>query len=335
MSDSNGHAITLLRAGFPYVKTLGMRRVTWYPTDIAVGSDGHVYTLARFDVGGAIRVVNWEDDDLGGLGGGWTWPAGIALDADERIYVSDEATHKIHVISKEDEKLAAWGTPGSAPGELNGPSHMAFDADQHLWIADTHNHRIQQFTKEGEHLRTIGGFGSGPGEFNMPWGIAVDGEGCLYVGDWRNDRVQKLDADGSFVMSIGTSGSGDGELRRPAGVAVDADGDIYVADRDNNRVQLFDRNGRFVEQFAGDATLSKMGRTYILANQKVLRLRDMANLEPSKRFRGPTAIRFDAEGHMFVADYACHRVQVYKKDVVHLTERDIMPQPRAPMLSTV
>ena len=25
----------LLRAGFPYEKTLGMRRITWYPIDIA------------------------------------------------------------------------------------------------------------------------------------------------------------------------------------------------------------------------------------------------------------------------------------------------------------
>lgn len=335
MSDSNGHAVALLRAGFPYVKTVGMRRVTWYPIDIALGGEGRIYTLGRHEVGGAIRLINWDDEDLGGLGGGWTWPAGMALDADERIYVSDEATHKISVLNRQDEKLATWGTPGSAPGELNGPSHMAFDADQHLWIADTKNHRIQQFTKDGEHLRTVGAFGSGPGEFNMPWGIAVDAEGCLYVGDWRNDRVQKLDAGGRFVMSIGHSGSGDGEFNRPAGVAVDSDGDIYVADRGNNRVQLFDHTGRFVEQFLGDATLSKMGRTYILANQKVLRLREMANLEPSKRFRGPTAIRLDAEGHMYVADYASHRVQIYKKDAERLTERDIMPEPRAPMLSTV
>ncbi|MEX2228517.1 MAG: NHL repeat-containing protein [Dehalococcoidia bacterium] len=334
-AGSNGSTVALLRAGFPYVKTLGMRRVTWYPTDIALGAEGRIYTLARMEVGGAIRVINWDDDDLGGLGGGWTWPAGIALDAEERIYVSDEATHRISVLNRENETLATWGTPGSAPGELNGPSHMAFDADEHLWIADTLNHRIQQFTKEGEYRRSIGGFGSGPGEFDMPWGVAVDGDGCIYVGDWRNDRVQKFDQDGRFVMAIGHSGSGDGELNRPAGVAVDGDGDIYVADRDNNRVQLFDRTGRYVEQFAGDATLSKMGRTYILANQKVLRLRDMANLEPSKRFRGPSAVRLDAEGHMYVADYACHRVQVYKKDVVRLTERDIMPQPRAPMLSTV
>jgi DNA-binding beta-propeller fold protein YncE len=317
------------------VKTLGMRRVTFYPTDFALGEEGRIYTLSRFEVGGVIRVINWEDEDLGALGGGWTWPAGIARDPDGRLYVSDEATHRITVLTRDNETVATWGTPGSAPGELNGPSHMAFDANGHLWVVDTRNHRLQQFTWDGEYRRSIGGFGSGPGEFNMPWGIAIDGEGYLYVGDWRNDRVQKLDAEGRPVMAIGRSGSGDGELNRPAGVAVDGDGDIYVADRGNNRVQLFDRTGRYVEQFIGDATLSTMARTYVLANQKVLRLRDMANLEPSKRFRGPSAIRLDAEGHMYVADFASHRVQVYRKDVERLSERDIMPAPRAPMLSTV
>ena len=63
----------LLRAGFPYEKTLGMRRITWYPIDIEVGPNNEVYCLGRFDVGGSIRTVSWDDKDLGGIGGGWTW----------------------------------------------------------------------------------------------------------------------------------------------------------------------------------------------------------------------------------------------------------------------
>jgi len=72
-------------------------------------------------------------------------------------------------------------------------------------------------------------------------------------------------------MKFGSRGSGDGEFAGPAGLCVDAHGDIYVADRENNRVQLFDRTGRYVEKFLGDATLSKSGRRYIIANPKVLR----------------------------------------------------------------
>ena len=35
----------LLRAGYPYLKSLGMRRVTNFPIDIAFGADEKLYVL--------------------------------------------------------------------------------------------------------------------------------------------------------------------------------------------------------------------------------------------------------------------------------------------------
>ena len=37
----------LLRAGYPYLKTLGMRRITNFPTDIAFGEDTAYIFAAR------------------------------------------------------------------------------------------------------------------------------------------------------------------------------------------------------------------------------------------------------------------------------------------------
>ena len=46
----------LLRAGFPYFTTLGMRRVTTSCMDIAIGGEGRLYVLCRDDgQGGPIR----------------------------------------------------------------------------------------------------------------------------------------------------------------------------------------------------------------------------------------------------------------------------------------
>jgi DNA-binding beta-propeller fold protein YncE len=336
--SENGHAPEhelLLRAGFPYVKTLGMRRLTWYPVDIALGDEGRVYSLARFDAAGAIRSISLDDEDLGAVGPGWVWPACIIRDAEEHLYVSDEATHQITVMTHQGEVLARWGDHGSEPGQLDRPSHMAFDAEERLWISDTMNHRVQLFSKEGEHLGGFGSQGSAPGELDTPWGIALDADGNVYVSDWRNDRIQKFTAEGELLTAFGWSGSGDGGLNRPAGIAIDQHGDIYVADRGNNRVVLFDRNGRYVEQFLGDATLSRMGRDYVLANPKVLRLRDMTTLEQQKRFRAPASVRVDGEGTLYVADYGCHRIQVYRKEAYPLTAAEVMPYPRSPSLSTV
>ncbi len=328
----------LLRAGFPYVKTLGMRRITDAPVDVAVGDDDNVYVLGRLPGATPIRKLTWDDEFLGPVGApeaAFQWPVSLAIDADDNLYVSDEATHRITVVTTNSEFVGAWGEQGDREGQLNGPSGIAFDPEGHLWVSDTLNHRVQRFTRDGESLATLGRFGSGEGEFNMPWGVAVDGLGDVYVVDWRNDRVQKLDSEGRFIYQFGGSGNGQGEFNRPAGITVDGDGDVYVADLGNHRVQMFDREGRYLQQFTGDGTLSRSARQYILANAKVLRLRYMANLEPEKLLLGPTSLTVDRQGRMVIIDGGHSRVQVYQKDAIRLEEHQIAPQPRVATLDTV
>lgn len=331
----------LLRAGYPYYTTLGMRRVTTFCMDVAIGDERRLYVLCRDDgQGGLIRRTNWDDEDLGTIGkagsgdGEFQWPVQLLRDGGENLYVSDEGLHRISTFGRDGTFLGKWGEHGSAPGQLNRPSGIAFDADENLYVVDTMNHRVQKFTKDGRFISTFGEQGSGPGQLDLPWGITIDQFGDIYVGDWHNDRVQKFSPDGEPLLQFGRSGSGDGELNRPAGVAVDAHGDIYVADRGNHRVCLFDKTGRYVEQFLGDATLSKSGRTYILANPKVLRGREMTTLEPQKRLRGAASVRIDGD-LMYIPDFGCHRIQVYKKEAYPLTEADIWPEQNHPFLYNV
>lgn len=337
-----GRPYGLLRAGFPYLKTIGMRRVTNFPLDLAIGADDTLYVLCRSAGSAQIARVTIEDDiNLGPIGGYGTddgkfqLPAAIVFDRDENLFVSDEGLHQITVLSKEGEFLTKWGQCGDGEGQLNRPSGIAFDPDGNLYVADTMNHRIQKFTHDGGFLLAWGGHGQGEGELDLPWGIAVDELGQVYVADWRNDRVQKFTSDGQFVFTLGRSGSGDGEFNRPSGIAVDLDGDIYVADTMNDRVQLFDAEGRYVEKFIGDASLSRSGREYMLTNARPNRLREMANLEPQKRLRGPRSVRVDASGRMFVPDFWSYRVQIYQKDVVRLQPDQIVPPLRSPSLMTV
>lgn len=332
-------AHALLRAGFPYVKTLGMRRVTSNPVDLAIGRNGQLYVLCRGALTTDIRRLTWDDEDGGVISGPGTaegrllWPGALLLDDNETLFVSDEGCQRISMFSTDGTYKGKWGEYGTGPGQFNRPSGLAFDPQGHLYVADTMNHRIQQYTRDGKFLRQWGTFGRGAGEFNMPWGLVVDDEGAVYVADWRNDRIQKFRHDGTFVMQFGTSGSGDGQFNRPTGVAVDPHGDIYVADWGNDRVQLFNADGRYLDKFLGDATLSRMARAYVLANPKPLRLREMAHLEPQKRFHGPVSVRVDSAMRMYVADCGPHRIQIYQKDAMVLQPEQIMAEPRAPSLS--
>ena len=325
----------LLRSGFPYYMTLGQRRVTSNPVDIGFGKED-IYVLTRGGLGTEVRVINWEDENLGTRGTGqFTWPAGMLVDEDENLYVSDEAKHSVTVLSKDGDVLDTWGEHGSGDGQLNRPSSMSFDGDGNVLLSDTMNHRVHRFTRDGKHLQTIGaGQGSGAGELNMPWGVTADDQGDVYVADWRNDRVQKFSADGEFLMEFGSSGDGRGEFNRPASVAVDGHGDIYVSDWLNDRVQLFNSDGRYVDQFVGDANLSRSGRQYILANPVTLRLRDMADLEPMRRLSAPGTLRVDSEYRLYICDFGQHRIQVYQKEAYELSESQIAPPMRNPILFT-
>src|SRR2546429_9720239 len=64
-----GKAYALLRAGFPYVKTLGMRRMTSNPIDLALGGEGRLYILCRGALATEIRRYNWDGGGRGTLGG--------------------------------------------------------------------------------------------------------------------------------------------------------------------------------------------------------------------------------------------------------------------------
>ena len=62
-------AHALLRAGFPYLKTLGMRRVTSNPVDLALGKEGRIYVLSRSELATEIRRLTWDDENMGTIGG--------------------------------------------------------------------------------------------------------------------------------------------------------------------------------------------------------------------------------------------------------------------------
>jgi DNA-binding beta-propeller fold protein YncE len=335
-----GAAYALLRAGYPYVRTLGMRRITSNPVMVAVGAEGRLYVLCRGDISTDIRRTSIEDEDLGTISGAGTadgkfiWPTALVLDGDGNLVFCDEALHRISTITTEGQFVSKWGEQGDGDGQLNRPSGMALDGEGNVYIADTLNHRIQKFTRDGRFLLKWGAHGSGEGEFNMPWGVTVDEQGDVYVADWRNDRVQKFTGEGRFLFSFGGTGSEYGQFNRPSGVTVDKDGDIYVADPGNNRIQLFNPDGRYVEQFIGDATLSRCARDYLLPNAKPLRLREMAWLEPQKRFKSPVSCTVDADGRLYVPDYGCHRVQIYQKEAYRLEPDQIIPPLRSPTLMT-
>ena len=244
------------------------------------------------------------------------WPAGIAVDSQERVYVTDEWLNRISVFDGDGNFLQSWGDSGSGDGQLDGPSGIVIDPQDNVYIVDTHNHRVQRFTKDGAPLASWGGYGSGEGQLDSPWGIALDPQGNVYVADHNNHRVQKFTPEGGFLAFFGSRGTGRGELGRPSSVAVDSDGDVYVCDWSNDRVQVFGADGRFIISLRGDAhELSHWAKMTVAANpDAVRRRREVKDPQVEWRFSEPTDLVFDkVNQRLVVADTQRMRLQIYNK----------------------
>ena len=245
------------------------------------------------------------------------WPTGIALDNQERVFVSDEWLNRVSIFDPEGKFISMWESSGTGDGQFNGAASIAFDAEDNLFIVDSRNHRIQKVNKEtGAFLGKFGSFGTGDGQLNAPWGIALDNEGYVYVADHKNDRVQKFSPEGDFIAKFGSSGDGRGELTRPSDVAVDPDGDVYVCDWGNHRIQVFGPDGKFVTSFYGEAReLSKWAAMSVEANPDAgKRRRQMRKPEVEGHFTRPCGVTFDTvKSRLIVADTQRTRLQLYNK----------------------
>lgn len=296
------------------------------PYDVAPGPDDFLYVLNRSNGAdaplGGMRVTICQVDSAyldewsqyGDGPGQLVWPTAIVLDSQGRLWIADEHRHDVQTFEPDGRYVSRVGGFGTEPGQLNRPAGLALDADGNLIVGDAHNNRIQKLSPDGQCLASWGGPGSGPGQLNLPWGVAVDRRGHVYVADWRNDRVQELGPNGQPLAVYGADGPAEARLKRPSGVAVDDEGLVYVADWGNNLVKIFAPGGALVATLEGDADLSLWAVEYLASDAATAKLREQAaHPEQEKRFWGPTGIKLDAAGRLYVVESCRHRMQVYQK----------------------
>lgn len=174
-------------------------------------------------------------------------PRGIAVGADDSVYVVDTGNNRIQHFSAKGDLLGEWGSfadasQGNAPGgTFNEPWGIAVGPDGSVYVTDTWNYRIQKFTADGEFITMWGHFGQDQQADSLygPRGIGVDSQSRVYVTDTGNKRVVVFSGDGEPLTTFGSYGMDPGQFDEPVGIALDSAGNVYVADTWNQRVQVF------------------------------------------------------------------------------------------------
>lgn len=162
-------------------------------------------------------------------------PAGLAYDAEGRLYTSWSGSNLITVHDSSDKEIARWDSG------LNQPRGLAVGRDGRVYVCDTGNHRIVCFNPDGTVNRVWGKQGKGDGEFSSPYGIFVDESGHVLVADTYNSRIQWFDADGKFLKKVGEDGPGREQFHEPAGFAY-KDGLLFIASGWNSRIDVYHYN---------------------------------------------------------------------------------------------
>jgi DNA-binding beta-propeller fold protein YncE len=255
-------------------KLLGHFAVLPNPGGLAVDKAGNVYvshfpasrmskeqTPDRVTVYSPAGKLLREWGKSGDGDGEFSWPGGLAIGKDGRVYVADQTNRRVQVFDAEGKFLTKWGEYGTKPGEfggntskasrVGGPQFVALDSAGNVYTTEASVGRVQKFTADGKYLLSwgdnevkAGSFGGAFTGFQTrlqgPAGICIDKQDRVWVSA-AGGRVQQFTSDGKYLRGFGDEqGDKPGQFFAPHGVAVNSRGQLYVVDAYNHRVQKFD-----------------------------------------------------------------------------------------------
>lgn len=202
-------------------------------------------------------------------------PHGIALDAEDNLFVCDVMNHRVRRIDAATgviTTLAGNGQTGRTPDTapltqgLEGPRalecygtkvYVALREGNSVFELDAQSGTMTRIAGNGQNGYSGDGgpavaatFGSlGPGGLTGPKGLCMTADGnTLYVADCENHVIRKVDMQSGLITTVagtGTAGDGpDGDplqclLNRPHAV-YHRGTTLYIADSSNHRIRTLD-----------------------------------------------------------------------------------------------
>lgn len=294
-----------------------------FPNSVAVDTQGNVYVadtrshaIRKITPSGVVTTLAGlaatpGSADGTGSAARFAYPFGVAVDAQDNVYVAEAENSTIRKITAEGVVTTLAGSPGNhgsndgtgTSARFYSPRSLVVDSAGNVHVADSGNNTIRKMTPTGvvttragvpggENGGSADGTGSAAG-FVVPSAVAIDTEGNAYVADTWNHTVRKITGAGVVTTLAGLAGNrgsadGTGSTARfdiPQGVAVDRAGNVYVADSNSATIRKINPAG-VVSTLAG--TAGNRG--------------NVDGIGSAARFQYPTGMAVDPAGNIYVAD---------------------------------
>ena len=227
---SNGSATISIPAGAFAVGT-DQLTATYTPDSASSsaynGATGVGSVTVSISSTGGRPQMNFLPGILTTLGGGFSSPAGVAVDGSGNVFVADTVNNAVKEIPFNCLSSSCTKTLGSG---FSDPEGVAVDGSGNVFVADTDNSAVKEILAAGGYT-TVNTLASG---FLYVSGVAVDGSGNVFVADEHNGSVKEFLVAGGYT-TVNTLASGfTGTL---TGIAVDGSGNVFVADGYNKVVE--------------------------------------------------------------------------------------------------
>ena len=285
------HVVVVMSVGPASSKPLKMIGGIQNPSNLATGQNGEIVVASSLSH--SVHVYSNDYQHLrtfgtaGYMDGQFMCPSGIAVDHQNRIFVSSMT--KIDVFTMEGQFLNAVGQQGNGPLQFTNAAGIAIGKGGQIYVADAQNNRIQvlnndltyrtSFCKASESL--------GSGQLCQPQAISINSEGNIYVADMMNHAVQAFTPEGEFLLKFGRYGpvTVPGSVCSPTSIAIDRQDNVYVGNA-TGTIEIFDKQGNFVRQFGSYG--SELGQ-----------------------FNQIKGMHIDRKGRLYVSEWTSNRIQIF------------------------
>lgn len=241
-----------------------------YPDGAIVDSNGNIFItdqsnhkIRKLDTSNLVSTIAGSGTagylDGTGLTTRFYYPAAMAIDNSDNLFIADYSNHcirKITPLGDVSTYAGIGGSSGNTDGnssiaKFNGPTGLCFDNNGNLYVADYNNNKIRKVDTTG-NVSTFCGTGvlgnldgnASMAQFNKPALICFDGIDTFYVTDSGNHNVRKVDLLGNVSTYAGTSvpGAVDGNassasFRDLTGIVAKNKDELFIADYGNHKIR--------------------------------------------------------------------------------------------------